>query len=285
MEEEYISMAAVEAAVSKQVSAIENSYRSRGLPAAARRFADEQIKQEEKTRAMEPDAYRLSGMSEAAISGIYRRGKETMSSSDVIRYFWEVRKKHTPVADLTPFSESFKTGDREERDLEVQRAEKKTALTPKNIAQKTVERIKSASKGLISAIPTWFDLKAPDTSSDRRRFPVSAFAAIGAVALSLSLIVAGSVITRRGEAEISRLKEEISKTAALSGELRSNLDANTDLLGIREIAMEEYGMIDENYVRSDYLTLQGEEEIETYRDETAQGIGLSELLSALGIKK
>ena len=43
----------------------------------------------EETRALDPDAYRLSLYSDAAINGRYRRGKESMSADGLLRYFYE----------------------------------------------------------------------------------------------------------------------------------------------------------------------------------------------------
>ena len=51
--------------------------------------AIEQQRKEEETRALDPDAYRLSLYSDAAINGRYRRGKESMSADGLLRYFYE----------------------------------------------------------------------------------------------------------------------------------------------------------------------------------------------------
>ena len=60
-----------------------------------------QIEREEETRCSAPDAYRLSLMSDAAVTGVYRRGKDYMSSADLLRYAREARSAHLAQVDLS----------------------------------------------------------------------------------------------------------------------------------------------------------------------------------------
>ena len=53
---------------------------------------------------------------------------------------------------------------------------------------------------------------------------------------------------------------------------------------IRQIATEEYGMVNEEFVRTQYITMETEDSIETYEEEKNEGAGLSALLSAIGIR-
>ena len=53
---------------------------------------------------------------------------------------------------------------------------------------------------------------------------------------------------------------------------------------IRRIAIEEYGMVDEDYLKMHYISLGAEDSVEQYEDEGEKKVGLSALLSALGIK-
>ena len=62
------------------------------------------------------------------------------------------------------------------------------------------------------------------------------------------------------------------------------LEIRDDLRLIRRIAMEEYGMVGEEYVRMQYLTLTNEDLIEVYEEEKEQAMELSALLSAIGVK-
>ena len=148
-----------------------------------------------------------------------------------------------------------------------------------------MQQVKHLPEWVRNGVPHWFDTRTPDTSTDTRRFPLSAFAAIAAIAMSLMLIVASSVLLNRAEDNVNRMKLQVSKTSEEVMEMRSELEASMDLLEIRRIAMEEYGMVEEEYLKMDYISMQTEDSVETFEDERSSGVGLSALLSAIGIKK
>ena len=68
-------------------------------------------------------------------------------------------------------------------------------------------------------------------------------------------------------------------------DLQSELHLSNDVLLIRELATDACGMIGEEYVRTETLSLGNAESVETYPDGQPEGVGLSTLLSAIGIKK
>ena len=115
--------------------------------------------------------------------------------------------------------------------------------------------------------------------------PLSAFAAILAIAMSLMLIVASSVLLTRAEDNVSRMKLQVSETSDEVAQMRSDIEASIDLLEIRRIAMEEYGMVEEEYLKMDYISMKTEDSVEAFEDERPTGVGLSAILSAIGIKK
>ena len=265
------------------VRAMVEQYAARGTARAVMISAGEQIRREAETRAIAPEAYRLSTMSEFAINFQYRHGKAHMSSSDLVRYISDTRALHLQSADLT--------GDTGiDACPETVNEESCTALTEKT--QQNVKPAKKDMRGLparvgkrlLAAAPKWFDTAEPDTSKNCRRFPLSAFAAMLAVAMSLLLIVASSVMVRLAESDVSRLKTKISDATVAAEELRSDFEVGCDLLEIRQIASEKYGMVAEDYVKMDYVSLQGEESVEAYREEREKSVGLSALLSAIGLK-
>jgi hypothetical protein len=113
---------------------------------------------------------------------------------------------------------------------------------------------------------------------------LSAFAAILAVAMSLMLVVASSVMIYHGESRLNTLKIEASDLSDEIFEMKNDLGAKTDLLAIRDVAVNEFGMVSEAYVRQEYLASDAEDSIVVYEDEGEQMIGLGALLNALGIK-
>ena len=267
------------------ISALSMRYAARGLVKSVRDGAEEQIRREEETRALVPDAYRLSTLSDAAVAGCYRRGKDTMSGADLVRYFGEMRSARIRNADFSGY-----TGIDECVGFNVKdKSRALVAVTSKKSLPALTQRVKALpaelGQKLKGAIPMWFDSAKPDSSKERKRFPLSAFAAAVAVAASLMLIVASSVMLTRAESSISRLQTKVSDASAEVAELRSDFEVQNDLLEIRRIAMEEYGMVEEDYLKMDYITLSSDDSVEVFEEERDESVGFSALLSAIGIKK
>ena len=259
-------------------------YQHRGLSKAVMRDALVQIEAEEKTAELMPDAYRLSKLSDATVTGIYRGGKETMSSSDLIRYFNETRAMRTKNSDFSEACGVYESADpKNTSDEEVE-----TSLVlqegQSRLSHKLTAFPRLACKKIFSSFPEWFDRGVTQKNEEKKKFPLSAFAAIVAVAISLMLIVASSVMLTRAESRINQLTVEADVLADEISELQSDVDVQNNLLELREIAMDQYGMVDEKYVEMTYLDTDLEESIEAYEEERDTSIGLSALLSALGIK-
>ncbi len=262
----------IEISLEPQLCALSEQYADRGLAAAVKRTAKEQVRAEEETCKLSPDAYRLSSVGEATMRAKYRRGKEHMSSSDLLYYFSEVRDAHLTDAILDG-NTGVDVCEAAQEEIALAAAEQTAVSKPREIKKKISE-----------AWPTWFDRSEPDTSSDRRRFPLSALAAMVTVAVSLLLIVASSVMIRLAESDVSRLKDEISTVSTEAGKLKSDFEVQNDLVQIRRIATEEYGMVSEEYVKMDYISLGVEDSVEAYPEEREARMTLSALLSAIGIR-
>ena len=54
---------------------------------------------------------------------------------------------------------------------------------------------------------------------------------------------------------------------------------------IRRIAVEEYGMVEQSFLKMDYITLDSEELVELFETNRNKNIGLAAILSAIGLKK
>lgn len=262
------------------VRMLSTQYSSRGIVRAAQNEIKRQCEQEAQTANQFPSAYRLSTLSDAAIGGCYRRGKKYMSSDDLIRYFMETeqeRHQNSSVSDNDGMDVLEKSG---EQALTLPAKKETTGigasmarLLPSGIVQTVKERKN-----------VWLNFEKADTSRNHRAFPVSAVAAIATVAMSLMLIVAGSVMLTNAESQVSKLKKEITTVSAEVAELKSDNEIQHNLLQVREIAVNELGMVEEEYIRSDYMQLAKEDSIEAFEVEKEEGIGLLGLLSALGFK-
>ncbi len=275
----------VEASALACVQALSLSCEGRGLAFAVARDAREQELAEEATAALDPVAYRKSMLSDEAVSKMYRGGKELMDGEDLLGYFEEARQKRLETSDFSELVSIYDTADpsREEEfvpNTALVLAEEKKKLLPVSVREMPAYLVKKVK----TSAPDWFVGGYVKTAKKEKKFPLSAFAAMIAVAISLMLIVASSVMLTRAESRINALTLEADELTGEIAELRSDVDVENDLLHLREIAVEEYGMVDEAYVKMTYLDTEREDVIESYEEESRGGIGLSALLSAIGIK-
>lgn len=265
------------------LSALSERFASRGLAKSVLLDAEAQIAAEEKTREIAPCSYRLSLFSEVTVRSTYRRGKDTMSGDDLLRYVEECRSIRRAEKDFSEFPSVYESASAEGLEPAVPKARVPAAF--RDVPKKLSELPVTVAKSVKRRFPLWFDLRPADTSGETRKMPFSAFAAIAALAVSMMLIVASALMVTGAETEISRLNSEISTLNTEVRDLESKLESKTDLMEIRRIAVEEYGMVEEKYVQMEYLSLDSAEEIEAFERDRNKELGLSAILSAIGWKK
>ena len=265
------------------LSALSTRFASRGLVKSVQNDAKAQIAAEEKTREIAPNSYRLSLFSEETVRETYKGGKDVMSGEDLLRYVEECRNINRRGKDFSDYPSVYETA----ADMELDPIEPKKSIgaglreVPKKLSMLPATTIQFVKK----RFPLWFDFRSSDTSGETRKFPFSAFAAILALAVSMMLIVASALMVTSAKSEISRLNSEISTLSTEVRDLEANLESKTDLMEIRRIAVEEYGMVEEYYVKMEYLSLDSAEEIEAFERDRNRELGLSAILSAMGWKK
>jgi hypothetical protein len=193
----------------------------------------------------------------------------------LLRYFDETRQIRTATVDFENVSQD----------------EEQTALLPvaeeaprMSVMQRVRQGIPMVYQRIREDAPGWFNATAADTSENKKSFPFSAFAALAAIAVSLMLIVASSVMLTRAEDRVNKMTLQIDALASEVADLQADADVQNDLLVIRRIALEEYGMVSEEYLKMDYVSMKTEESIEVYEEERQESVGISALLSAIGIK-
>ena len=125
-------------------------------------------------------------------------------------------------------------------------------------------------------------VKAKPAKKDRRLGRI--FLGMAGVAVSLMLIVTGSVMLSDATRDVKQLQSELLALQSEETVLRMELDMKNDVNVLRERAISELGMISKEYVEANYLDMSGVDSIKTY-DVTSdnEGIGLSTILSAFGI--
>ena len=106
---------------------------------------------------------------------------------------------------------------------------------------------------------------------------------IAGVAISLMLIVSGSVMLNDATREVKELENEVREMQREEELLQLELDMKNDVNVLRDKATTELGMIDKEYVEACYLNTMGADGIQSYERAHPDGIGFSTILSAFGI--
>ncbi|MBR2721433.1 MAG: hypothetical protein IKB75_01490 [Clostridia bacterium] len=263
---------ALDASVARRIEAMSDRFAHRGLSRAVHTAACEQIEREAQTRELSPDAYRLSSMSEPLVSSRYRRGKEDMDTQDLLAYVQETRQMRTRGVDFSD-------------DAQEEPEEEQTALCkPEEVKPATARNPVALAKRMITRASTWIDTSRPNTAQNRRSFPLSAFASLAVLAACLALIVASSVMLNEAEERVIELGRKVDNVAAEVAELQSDWEVRNNLIQIRKIAVEEYGMVEEEYVKIRHLSAAKEDSVESFDEKQERRIRLSALLSAIGIE-
>jgi cell division protein FtsL len=155
--------------------------------------------------------------------------------------------------------------------------------------QRTTVRKESKVESIISAVKDWVecDLKVLRLRRRAKSFPVLAFASVVMIAISLFLIVSGSVMLMESDSEIAELKSDISQIENQADLLNSRLEEKNNLTDIAKAA-ESLGMIRSEYVSVRFVSDNkycSEGSVKLYNtDEKEEDTAVfGTLLSALGI--
>ncbi len=102
------------------------------------------------------------------------------------------------------------------------------------------------------------------------------------VALSLLLIVSGSVMVSRASMKVSDLEYQIDRQERIRDELLVDIELKNDMLMVKEWAMQN-GMVSGEYVNSKHIDMENPEKIESFVKAEDKGF-FERLLSAIGLK-
>jgi hypothetical protein len=105
---------------------------------------------------------------------------------------------------------------------------------------------------------------------------------IAGVAISLMLIVSGSVMLNEATRDVKKLENEVRALQKEEELLKLELDMKNDVNVLRDKAVGELGMIDKQYVEAFYLNTMGADGIESYESDKTKNVGFSTILSAFG---
>ena len=264
------------------LSELRERYRNRGLSCNVKSEALLQAKREESTQAMAPEAYVLfdatSKIADSYRSGEYQ-GSKYMTSDDFVRYFKNRRAFYMP----STAKEELPANVRENSAIPARRNQS---------AKGGLVRSDSGKEGhltaLVSAIHAfkekWFPVERKEgrEMGGKFRLPVATASSIAVFAVSLGLIVGGSVMLGNASGEVGELNSTIASLEAQRTDLQGKLDLKYNVDEIEE-EVKSLGMIKRQYADSEYLTVNGEEEVIVYDKGEEKDVGLAALLSSFGI--
>lgn len=242
-------------------AALKEKYSTRGIAQSMQSEVKGQGRKDDTAKMTSGSFYTYDSRSKTVNnyrSGEYAGGKY-MTSDDFVRYF---RNRHSFV---------------------IPTANKAVSTAREGSSDSKEGHIRRAVSFLLELKRKWLpvEIREGRTTGEKFRFPALAMCSIAVVAISMALIVSGSVMIGNVSGEIGSLNTEISVLEARETELQSELDLKYDIESIKKDA-EALGMISGRFAGGEYLEIGSEEEIEIFEQEENK-VGIAGLLSAIGI--
>jgi len=117
----------------------------------------------------------------------------------------------------------------------------------------------------------------------KSKMPKGIIPALAVISVSLMLCVCATVMVSRASADISALEDRMEVLSFEINDLEGKLEVKNNMLDIKRIAVEEYGMISSEYASSRYVDVRDEETVTKHDTNNKEDSWLSELLRAIGI--
>lgn len=282
----------------KYVEQLCQRYRDRGIASHVHADAARQEKNEALTRAMAPGAYILteqlsSKMGNEVGKNKYRSGhadgKAYMTVEDFSRYYHDQRGYKMPQfrnLSNNTMQDELAVASSDVSPREVTLPKKDGWLTDTDKLPAVVRKILNYSWA--QRLNEWAGETFPRETNvqkatvKRHALPAGVLASLVTVAVSMTMIVASTVLVSRSQMEVSQLRVELAEKQETVDELSDKLDLKNDMLNIRDIAVNQLGMVGEEYLSGNYVKEDKEDNIEVYEQEEKKESGLSALLSAMG---
>ena len=213
-------------------------------------------------------------------SGEYN-GSKYMTSDDFVRYFKSRRAFYMPS--IVRAEEAKAEATKNSAVPARKNGASSTSLTPSESGSKEghIRGLLSIAKDLAHK---WFPIERRENREEGRhfRFPVSAVAGMAVFAISMTLIVGGSVMVGDATSDLGKLDSQITGLKSQKIELQAELDLKYTVEQI-EADARDLGMVKRQYADTRHVALENEDEIVIYDDGEQENVGLSSLLSAFGI--
>jgi len=180
-----------------------------------------------------------------------------------------------------------KSADNDDGDVKIYRpAKSKSRSARDNDATNVFKRIDGEKLRKLKTVANdWLpEEKIIDVKVKRSPGRIAKMAvAVAGIAVSLMMIVGGSVLVSDAARETKELENELSALELERAELSFELDMKNDVNVIRDRAVNDLGMIRKEYVDAKYLDVSGSDIIQAHEGEDDKDVGLSAILSAFGI--
>ena len=194
------------------IAELRSRYRGKAISNNAKHEAAALRERDAISASSKTDGYLLfdsrSKIADSYRSGIYN-GSRYMTSDDFVRYFRSRRAFYSPSA--------YKAAEAEAKAAENsavparKNGASSSSLTPSESGSKEshIQRLIAAVKKFANK---WFPVERVEGRSEGRKFklPVSAMAGIAIFAISMTLIVSGSVLVGTSEGEVGKLDSQIA---------------------------------------------------------------------------
>ena len=167
-------------------------------------------------------------------SGVYN-GSRYMTSDDFVRYFKSRRAFYSPSA-YKAQEEAAKAAENSAVPARKNGASSSSLTTSESGSKE------SHTQGLIAAVKRfaqeWFPVERKEGRSEGKRFklPVNAMVGIAAFAVSMTLIVSGSVLVEASAGEVGRLDSQIAQLKVEKADIEGKLDLKYTVDEIEEEA-------------------------------------------------
>ena len=261
-------------------------FRNRGIAEKVQSDSESEARRERKNAKKYASDADISPKSRKYKTGVHE-GKLYTSSDDFARYYNDLRGPKTPDAPSRDEEEYKKAIADSEKEIRLQSKKEMRLAIRRLMGQKCREigLIPPNPKKLIEATNKGFFADDPEDRREARaqKMPRRVLPTVLLVALSLFLIVSSSVMVSRAESDVSRLESELEELIELDEKLKVDLEVKNNMVNIKEIAEEEYGMVSAEYVASRYVHIEREDKI-VINDQPRVQSAFVTLLEALGLK-
>ncbi len=215
-------------------------------------------------------------------------GTPYVSSDDFARYYNDLRNPQKP--------NGSSRDDKEYREAE-KAARKSARLQSKKERRLAIMKLlgtKLKAWGLFPLSPKKFieeSNKGFDEDDPQNREsvkgktpPARVVFVIAVISFSLLLVVTSSVMVSRAQSDVANLESKLSELGDLETKLSADLEVKNNMVDIKKIAEEKYGMVGAEYVASRYVYIERDDKIQLGNSK-ADRSALIRLLEAIGLRK